>query len=156
MIGEVQPQSLPWMIASVRQNSPALTRPTPGQSSGSRARTPRLRTSASASTTPSAPTGTLNQNTAGQPQRWMSRPPSTGPAAAAAELSAPNRPAAKPCRSSGNACSSRVSAVGTTAAAPTACTTRQAIRDVMVGASAQPTEAAANSARPSTNSSLWP
>ena len=54
MTPEVQPQSLPWMIASVRQKSPALTRPTPGQSSGSRVRraarglrTPRRRTSAS-------------------------------------------------------------------------------------------------------------
>ena len=106
--------------------------------------------------TPSAPTGTLNQNTAGQPQRWMSTPPSTGPAAAAAELSAPNRPAAKPCRSSGNACSNRASAVGTTAAAPTACTTRQAMSASTVPASAHPTDAAVNSARPSTNRSLWP
>ena len=36
MTSEVQPQSLPWMIARVRQKSPAVTRPTPGQSRGSR------------------------------------------------------------------------------------------------------------------------
>src|SRR5450759_1599805 len=82
---EDHPQSLPWMIASVRQKRPAVTRPTPGQSSRAwacRSRWPRTSTSARA--TPRAPTGRLNQKTAGQPQRWMSTPPSTGPAAAAA------------------------------------------------------------------------
>ena len=155
MTAEVQPQSLPWMIASVRQKSPAVTRPTPGQSSGSAERCPpRRRTSVSASATPSAPTGTLNQNTAGQPQRWTSTPPRTGPAAAAAELSAPKRPAAKPCRPSGYAWSSRASAVGTTAAAPTACTTRQAMSASTLPARAQKSDATVNSARPSTKSSL--
>ena len=76
------------------------------------------------------PTGMLNQKTAGQPHFWMSTPPSTGPAAAAADVSAPKRPAAKPWRSAGNACRSRASAVGTTAAAPTACNTRKAISGV--------------------------
>ena len=46
--------------------------------------------------------------------------------------------------------------MGTTAAAPTACTTRQAMSVSMLPARAQPIDAAANTARPSTNSSLWP
>ena len=157
MTPEVQPQSLPWMMARVRQKRPAVTRPTPGQSSGAEwcsSRRPRAR--ASASTIPSAPAGTLNQKTAGQPQRSTSTPPSTGPAAAAAELSAPKSPAAKPCRSSGKARSMSASEVGTTAAAPTACTTRQATSASTVAARAQKNEAPVKSARPSTKNSLWP
>ena len=154
---EAQPQSLPWMIASVRLKRPALTRATPGQSRGARVRgVCRPRMSVSARTTPRAPTGRLNQKTAGQPQYQTSTPPSTGPAAAASELRAPKRPAAKPWRRSGNACRSRASAVGTTAAAPTPCTTRQATRACTLVARAQGNEAAVNSVRPSVKTSLWP
>src|SRR5665647_1194559 len=78
---EIQPHSLPWMIASVRQKRPALTKATPGQSRAARVRgVCRLRRSVSARMTPSVPTGRLNQKTAGQPQYQTSTPPSTGPA----------------------------------------------------------------------------
>jgi len=154
---EIQPHSLPWMIASVRQKRPALTQATPGQSRAARVRgVCRPRMSVSARTTPSVPIGRLNQKTAGQPQYQTSTPPSTGPAAAASELRAPKRPAAKPFRPSGNASRSRASAVGTTAAAPSACTTRQATRVWTLVARAHGSEAAVNSARPSVKTSLWP
>ena len=46
--------------------------------------------------------------------------------------------------------------MGTTAAAPTACTTRQAISASTLVARAQNSDAAVNSASPSTKRSLWP
>ena len=46
--------------------------------------------------------------------------------------------------------------MGTTAAAPTACTTRQATSVGMLVARAQGSEAAVNTARPSVKTSLWP
>ena len=153
----VQPQALPWMSASVRQKRPAQLRPTPAQSSGASAATVRRRgMSVSARTTPSAPTGRLNQKIAGQPQRCTRTPPSTGPKAAAAELSAPKRPAANPWRCAGYACIRRAREVGTTAEAPTACTTRKAMSRWIVGAVAQPSEARVNTARPSTKTRLCP
>ena len=79
-----------------------------------------------------------------------------GPTAPAAAPIAPQIATATGRRSRGYARITRASDDGMSAAAPTACTIRKAIRTSTVGASAHATEAVVNRAEPVRNTRLWP
>src|SRR6202451_1374454 len=93
----------------------------------------------------------------GQPAYRLRRPPATTPTVAPLAPMAPQIPSAL-FRSapSGNMFITIDSAAGSTAAAPRPWTPRMMIRNVLVVASAQPSEAAVNSASPAVNTRLRP
>ncbi len=109
------------------------------------------RNSRRAGTSTAAPSTRLTKNTSRQSAHSISTPPSDGPVAAATPPIAPHKAVAEARRSAGNSGSSRPSDVGTSSAAPAACSTRAPISTSAVGAIPQAAEAAKNSAMPVKN-----
>ena len=95
----------------------------------------------------STPMGRFTTNTQRQ-STCTSRPPTTGPAAAASPPTAAQLRVARVRRSAGTVASSSASDVGSCAAAPVACTTRASTSAQRVGAAAQASEARVNTATP--------
>ena len=143
-----QPQSPPSTRPRLSAPTPAVTRTAPS-ASGRGTGWPGASGSRNQPTTSAAsPIGTLTRNT----QRQLtatSRPPMTGPSAAAMPpvavqvLTAPLR------RSGEKLASTRLSEVGVSRAAPAACTSRNAISMATLVAAPQAAEAAVNTATPS-------
>jgi len=100
--------------------------------------------------------GTLTKNTSRQSAHATSAPPSAGPVAAATAPVAPQIEVAVARCARGNSGSRSASDVGTTAAAPRACTTRAAMSTAGVGASPHPAEATRNTTIPARNSRRRP
>jgi|GEM_PF-2990507 len=102
------------------------------------------------------PMGTLTKNTSRQSTHPTRTPPSAGPVAAATAPVAPQMAVAVARCASGNSGSSRASDVGTTAAAPSACSTRAAISIPGFGASPHSAEASRNTTIPTRNNRRRP
>ena len=79
---------------------------------------------------------------------WVTAPPISGPQATASPATPPQIPTMAPRRSGGKDAVSIVRPSGMMIAAPIPSTARNAIRAATSGATAQPAEAAVNSARP--------
>ena len=84
------------------------------------------------------------------------RPPSVGPTAAATEPSAPQMPMAAPRWRAGNAVNRMASEMGAMAAPPTACPTRKAMSQPMLGARPQSNENTVNTLSPIRKMRFWP
>jgi hypothetical protein len=108
-----------------------------------------------AATSATIPTGRFTRNT----QRQLavtSRPPNTGPAAAASPATADQIRTYASRFAAGIAPSSSPSEVGVSAAAPAACNTRNATSHHRPGAAAHATLASVNTSRPRENIRLRP
>ena len=116
------------------------------------------RTWRSVSHRPPAQIGRLMKKIARQPSESISRPPSVGPAALIAPPVALHHATARTraAASFAQAWVMSASDVGRIIAAPTPCATRAAISAASDGASAQPSDASRNSARPYANSRRLP
>ena len=102
------------------------------------------------------PTGRLITKTHRQLASSTSTDPRVGPIAPATAPIAPQIATATGSRSRGKARITSASDEGSSAAAPSACTTRKAISTSTVGATAQASEASVNSVVPSRNIFLCP
>lgn len=109
-----------------------------------------------ASTSVTAPTGTLTRKTHRQSAASIRVPPIDGPAAAASAADAPHSPTAAERRSCGTASSSSASELGTTPAAAAAWSTRSRTSTSTLCASAAPTDATVNAATDHANRRRWP
>src|SRR4051794_30525702 len=146
------PHSWPFTIPSDTSATPATSSPTPTASGiwpgfGSRDSRSRRR----AGTSAGRPIARLTKKTQRQPAASTSTPPRDGPTAAAMAPIAPQMPVAVARCCSVNSGSRSASDVGTSAAAPTAWTTRATTRTSTVGARPAATEAARNVTIPAMN-----
>ena len=130
-----------------RSPPPARARPAGRASAGGRAHGSRPDGGARTRTV-AMPIGTLTRNTRRQLPAATRSPPSEGPSPAAPAATADS--SATPCdrRSAGNESSTRASDDGTRSAAPSACSTRNAVSVPGDGATAHSTDATVNSSSP--------
>src|SRR6266480_3531253 len=131
---EVQPQSLPWMIANTRQNIAVLKVSKPSGSNF--LLVPASRVSGTKIATIIRPTiqnGRLTKKIQRQSKFCTRKPPRTGPAAAANPDSAPQTPIAAPRRSRGKTAMIIARLTGFNAAAPIAWNALKPISQLMAG-----------------------
>ena len=153
----VQPHSSPLTIPSTSAAIASPKSAAPSRSGMRRRPGARLSTRCRrASTTATTPMGRFTRKTSRQSAAATSRPPSDGPRPAAAAETADRRATPWERRSGGKASSTSASEDGTSIAAPSAWTTRNAIRVPGDGASAHSTEATVNTSRPTTNTRRRP
>ena len=152
-----QPHSWPLTIPSTRAAIATANSSAPGRSGirrrpGIRLSINRLRANSTAAT----PIGRFTRKTRRQFAAATSSPPSEGPRPAAAAPTAES--SATPCArcAGGNAFRTSATADGTRKAAPSACTTRKAIRAPADGAIAHSSEPTMNSSRPKTKTRRRP
>ena len=149
--GDVQPQVGAWTNAPDTAATAAVTRTAPQTSgSGPVSRAAGRGSTAAPAINVARPIGRLTTNTQRQ-SISTSRPPTTGPAAAARPPTAAHPRVAAVRRSSVTVASSRAKEVGSCAAAPTAWTTRASTSTHSVGATAQPIEATVKTTTPPRN-----
>lgn len=103
-----------------------------------------------------AANGTSNQKMARQPSVWVSRPPTSGPAALPSPAMPYANPIAWPARAAGKALVSTLTDTGKISAAPRPCTARSAITAPADGATAHNAEATPNIAMPTSSMRLRP
>ena len=149
--GDDQPQSGPSTSARARAPMPTAIAADPPRS-GTRltARSRESGTTRRATTSAAIPTGTLTMKTQRQ-DACTSRPPTTGPKAAASAPVAAQMRTARTLPASGVEASSRPNDVGVSAAAPTACRPRKRTSVQRSWLAAQAALAAVNSASPARN-----
>ena len=138
---ELQPQSLPCVIARTRVVNPPVTRTAPGASK-LRTRVSRLsESSTGASASAASPTGMLTKKIHSQERASVSTPPSRTPAAAPKPPTAPQTPSAMfRCRPSANVVIRIASAAGEIVAAPRPWIARAPISEASDQASPQRSE----------------
>ena len=130
--------------------------PTPGQSIGFGSGSRDSLTWSTASTVVGSPSTKPKPKIACQPNASTSSPPTSGPAANASPMTAPQMPIARRRWSPSNSCASSPSELGKTIAAPRPWTARAAISAPDDGANAHTAEAALNRHSPNTNTRLRP
>ena len=100
--------------------------------------------------------GTLTQNTAGQPKKWISTPPTIGPAPKPRPATLAQMPMA-PVRASGGYASIKIESVsGAMIAAPTPCSPRKSTSCASLRASPHARDNTVNTAIPTRNRRLRP
>ena len=145
-----QPARLPRTSPQTRPSTPPVTNARPRRSSaasGPKASGIRARASGASA----RPSGTLSQKIHCQAMPSVTAPPTSGPVATARPVREKNTPSALPRRSGANAEPTSASASVVISAAPAPWTTRAAISQPIVGASAHAAEATANRASPAAN-----
>jgi hypothetical protein len=143
---EADDASAPWM-PSTRPKTPSALHVIAHSAARLPARFPagtQVRTAAAAIT----PMGTLTAKIDGQPHAPTRRPPSRGPATAAAPPTAPQMPRAIARRGGRNSERMIVRHCGVIRAAPTPCSTRHPISSVTESAVAHSSDPIVNAARP--------
>jgi hypothetical protein len=147
---------LPRSTAKTTRKSPADSVPTPGQSTGLGFGSRDSRTWSTASTVVGSPSTKPSPKIACQPNAPTSSPPTSGPAAKARPMTAPQMPIARRRSGPSNSCASRPSELGNTIAAPSPWTARAPISAPAEGANAHTAEARLNRHSPPTNIRLRP
>lgn len=149
--GAVQPHSGPCTRVVTSRLPPAVTVRQPARSNERPCtRGPSDGNHAPAATAHAVASGTITASTAGQPNAWVSTPPSSVPSARPTALAMLQIASAR-LRTGPSAYSVLISAsvAGNSNAAPTPCAARAMISQVAFGASAPSSDASANSSMPS-------
>ena len=152
----VHPSALPRSTAKTIRKSPSDSVATPGQSTGLGSGSCDSRSLVSASAIVGSPSTTPSAKIACQPIASTSTPPTSGPAANASPITAPQIPIARARASPSNSCASSASEAGNMTAAPSPCSARAAISSPDEEASVHSAEATVNRQTPITNSFLRP
>ena len=147
---------LPRSTAKTIRKSPSDSVATPGQSTGLGSGSCDSRSLVSASAIVGSPSTTPSAKIACHPTASTSTPPTSGPAANASPITAPQIPIARARASPSNSCASSASEAGNMTAAPSPCSARAAISSPDEEAIVHSADATVNRHTPITNSFLRP
>jgi len=145
--GELQPRLSPRVMPKISANIDAVIITRPGQSIGLPWLALNSRTRVNVIISATRPRGTFSRNTQRQFSS-VSTPPSSGPAAIARPVVAPNTANALPRSRPWKSCAIRAGATANMTAAPTPCTPRATSSMIELGAAPQHSDAIVNTQSP--------